>query len=152
MIAAMAPLQAFQAGVETALLFVQQTIEEHHGRLLIILWMLLRLPSGPLLLPPPALAGAIKIAALALPAVEPALLIRVKLRFRPQAARGFSLRSTQEQRVFVLDQPDHRLSLGNLQRLRQDYRQIQVIGTVGGPLHLLHSDLTTRRFLFFSHI
>ena len=70
----MAPLQAFQPGVETALLFVQQTIEKHHGRLLFILWMLLRLPSGPLLLPPPALAGTIKIAALPFPAVEPALL------------------------------------------------------------------------------
>ena len=70
----MAPLQAFQPGVESALLFVQQTIEEHDGRLQIILWTLPRLPGGPLLLPQPALGGTIKIAALALSAIEPALL------------------------------------------------------------------------------
>ena len=47
----------------------------------------------------------------------PAEPIRVRLRFSPQSARGFVLCSTQQQCVFVLDQPNHLLSFGNFQRL-----------------------------------
>ena len=70
----MAPLQALQSGIKPALLFVQQTVEQHPGRLLILLWLPPGLPGGPLLLPPPALTGAIKIASFQLSAMEPALL------------------------------------------------------------------------------
>src|SRR5260370_31567913 len=70
----MAPLQAFQPGVESTLLFVQQTIEEHAGRRSLILWTLLGLPSGPLLLPTLALSGTVKITALPLSARESMLL------------------------------------------------------------------------------
>ena len=74
LIAAMPPRQALQPSVQAALLFVQQTVKEHLGRLPFILRRRLRLARGPLLLPPPALVGAIKIAAAQFPAVEPALL------------------------------------------------------------------------------
>ena len=44
-------------------------------------------------------------------------VLRVKLRLGTQPARGFSLGSTEEKGVFVLDQPNHLLSLGDFQRL-----------------------------------
>ena len=49
--------------------------------------------------------------------IDAAKHIRVRLRFSPQSARGFVLCSTQQQCVFVLDQPNHLLSFGNFQRL-----------------------------------
>ena len=82
----MAPLQAGQSGEESALLFVQQTIEENPGRLSIILRALLRLPSGPLLLPSLSLSRTVEIAALQLPAIEPA-----PLRQLPQSVLGWHL-------------------------------------------------------------
>ena len=69
--AAMAPLQTFQAGVESPLLFIQQTVKEGPGRLQVVAGALLSLPRGPLLLPPRSVQGAIQITALPLPAVEP---------------------------------------------------------------------------------
>jgi hypothetical protein len=55
LIAAMTPFQAFQPGVESPLLFVQEAVEEDNGRLQSILGPLLRLPRSPLLLTPLAL-------------------------------------------------------------------------------------------------
>ena len=73
----MAPFEALQPGIESALLLVQQTVEEHNGRLQIIVWTLLRLSRSPLLLPPLAFLGTIQIAARQFPAVEPVLLHQV---------------------------------------------------------------------------
>jgi hypothetical protein len=43
--------------------------------------------------------------------------MRVKLRLGTQSAREFFLGATEEKGVFVLDQPNHLLSLGDFQRL-----------------------------------
>ncbi len=59
----MAPFQAFQPGIESALLLVQQTVEEDNGRLQIPVWALLGLARSPLLLTPLALLRTIQIAA-----------------------------------------------------------------------------------------
>ena len=91
----MAPLQAFQPGVESALFFVQQTVEEHNGRLQIILWALLRLPGRPLLLTPLSFHRTIQIAALPFPAIELAPLHQL-----PQGVLGGHL----NQRIQFVDE------------------------------------------------
>ncbi len=73
----MTQLQAFQPGVESALLLVQQTVEEHNGRPQLIVRTLLRLPCSPLFLTPLAFLRTIQIASRQLPAVEPILLHQV---------------------------------------------------------------------------
>src|ERR1035438_831029 len=66
----MAPSQTFQAGVESALLFIQQTVKEGPGGLQVVAGVLLSLSGGPLLLPSRSVQGAIKITPLPRAAVE----------------------------------------------------------------------------------
>src|ERR1039457_6116178 len=66
----MAPSQTFQAGVESALLFVQQTVKEGPGCLEVVAGVLLGLSGGPLLLPSRSVQSAIKIPPLPRAAVE----------------------------------------------------------------------------------
>jgi len=66
----MAPSQTFQAGVESALLFIQQTVKEGPGGLQVVAGVLLGLSGGPLLLPSRSVQGAIKITPLPRAAVE----------------------------------------------------------------------------------
>jgi 3'-phosphoadenosine 5'-phosphosulfate sulfotransferase len=56
--------------------------------------------------------------------IRAAALIRVKLRFSAELSRGFSLRSAQQESVFVFHQPDHFFAFGNFQRLGQHHRQV----------------------------
>src|SRR5664279_6491105 len=67
----MAPSQTFQASVESALLFIQQTVKEGPGGLQVVAGVLLSLSGGPLLLPSRSVQGAIKITPLPRAAVEP---------------------------------------------------------------------------------
>jgi hypothetical protein len=68
---AMTVLQAFQAGEEPALLFVEQTVEQREGRRQLVG---LPLPRRPLFLPAGAIGGTIKVALRARPALQPAAL------------------------------------------------------------------------------
>ena len=68
---ARAPSQTFQAGVESAVLFIQQTVKEGLGRLQVVAGVLLGLSGGPLLLPSRSVQCAIKITPLPRAAVEP---------------------------------------------------------------------------------
>ena len=71
LLSARAPSQTFQAGVESALLFIQQTVKEGPGRLQVVAGVLLGLSGGPLLLPSRSVQGAIKIPPFPGAAVEP---------------------------------------------------------------------------------
>ena len=68
---AMAPSQTFQAGVQSALLFIQQTVKEGPGCLQVVAGVLLGLSGSPLLPPSRSVQGAIKITPLPRAAVEP---------------------------------------------------------------------------------
>ena len=65
----MSALQALQPGVESPLLFIQQTIKQRLGRFQVIAWRLLSLPCGPLLLPSRSVHRAIQITAFPLSAM-----------------------------------------------------------------------------------
>jgi hypothetical protein len=74
LIAAVAPLQTFQPGVESTLLYVQQTVEKEDGRLQGVTRALLRLARRPLLLTSLAWLGVIQVASGQFPAAEMMLL------------------------------------------------------------------------------